>query len=64
MMTVLLYNKVKELDCDTIKARALLKELGIARGAALIIKNNTLVCEDELLRAEDTIRIIKTISGG
>ncbi|MBN1794323.1 MAG: hypothetical protein JW844_05110 [Candidatus Omnitrophica bacterium] len=63
-MKIQLHNRVKELEIDSIKARVLLKELGISPGAALVIKNDVLVCEDEILTAEDSIRIIKTISGG
>jgi len=63
-MKIQILDQVKEVDHTVIKAGLLLKELGIHANSVIIIKNDTLVCEDEMLREDDKIEIIRAISGG
>ena len=45
-------------------ASDLLKQLGLTAQEVLIIRNGTLVTEDEILEPEDTIRLLSVVSGG
>ncbi len=42
----------------------LLKKLKISKEAVLIVRNNSLITEDEKLTNKDEIKIISVISGG
>lgn len=45
-------------------ASALLKKLKINPEAVLVIRNNTLITEDEKIENTDEIKILSVISGG
>jgi len=45
-------------------ATDLLKELGLTAQEVLIIRNGTLVTEDEELDSGDNIRLLSVVSGG
>lgn len=45
-------------------AREILKELGLAPGSHLVVRNGQLVTEDEAFAEEDEVTIISAISGG
>ncbi len=45
-------------------ATELLKKLGLTAEEVLIVRNGTLVTEDELLTNDDTIRLLSVVSGG
>ena len=42
----------------------LLKKLSLRKSEVVVIKNDTIVTEDEMLRPGDDVRIIDTVSGG
>ena len=46
------------------RAREILKELGLAPGSHLVVRNGQLVTEDEALAENDEVTIISAISGG
>ncbi|MEW6323791.1 MAG: MoaD/ThiS family protein [Nitrospirota bacterium] len=46
------------------RVRALLKELNLLPETVLVIRNDTLITEDELVADEDRIEIRPVISGG
>ncbi len=46
------------------KAKDLLKEINLLPEEVLIVRNGTLVTEDENLESEDLIKILSVISGG
>ena len=64
-MKVLLRNARRQLDIDGSRTvRDLPNELGLDRGAHLVIRNGTLVPGDERLEDVDTVEVRPVISGG
>ncbi len=61
---VLYRGKEIELPVEKIKAKDLLKELGLSPLSSLVIKNGEVVTEEEILREGDEIRVVNAISGG
>ncbi len=57
-------NKTKNLKISKISAKDLLKKLKISQNTVLVIKNNELVCEDELIVNKDDVKIVSVVSGG
>jgi len=46
------------------KASQLLKQLRLVHSAVLVVKNGSLVAEDEVLGDKDEVKILSVISGG
>jgi len=46
------------------RVREILRELGIAPGTVMVIRNNDLLTEEEVVEANDAIEIRSVISGG
>ncbi|NPB06769.1 MAG: MoaD/ThiS family protein [Aquificae bacterium] len=63
-LKVVYRGKEIELPVKEIKAKELLKRLGLSPLSALVIKNGEVVSEDELLREGDEVRVVNAISGG
>ena len=55
-------NEFREVKAKTVNE--LLKKLNINPMVVLVIKNNTLVHEEEKLNDKDEIKIISVVSGG
>lgn len=43
---------------------ALLRELGLNQESHLVIRNGQLLTRDDMVREDDTVEILSTISGG
>jgi len=57
--------KGKSMPCRiNIPIWKALKEQGLSRSAYLIIRNCTLVTDDEIINASDSIELIPVVSGG
>jgi sulfur carrier protein len=64
-MKVVLRNPKRELDVPAPKNVAqLLQRLDVVPESVLVIRNETLVTKDEVLREEDVVEIRPVISGG
>lgn len=65
LMRVLLAHPDRQLEIKGPKrVRDLFRDLNLANEAFLVIRENTLVTEDELLKDEDEVEIRPVISGG
>ena len=49
---------------ESMSVNKLLKKLSLRKNEVVVIKNDTIVTEDEMLRPGDDVRIIDTVSGG
>ncbi len=49
---------------ESMSVNKLLKKLSLRKSEIVVIKNDTIVTEDEMLRPGDDVRIIDTVSGG
>jgi len=56
--------KVISIDKDRVKAKDILKALGLSKEYAFVVKNGEVVSEEEELNPKDEIRVINAISGG
>ncbi|MBI4715652.1 MAG: MoaD/ThiS family protein [Nitrospirae bacterium] len=64
-MKVTVYHPRKSLEIKGPKrVSLLLRELGVAPEAVLVIRGDELITEDEPLRDEDVVEIRPVISGG
>ena len=64
-MKVVLRNPKRELDVPAPKNVAqLLQRLDVVPESVLVIRNETLVTKDQVLREEDVVEIRPVISGG
>ncbi len=57
-------NKRLALAKHAIRVADLLLDLGIKDSTVIVVKNGTVVLEDELLEQEDDIQILSVVSGG
>ncbi|MGD0228809.1 MAG: MoaD/ThiS family protein [Syntrophorhabdales bacterium] len=62
-MTVEWEGKVHEIGRRITVAR-LLEMFSLSKEAHLVVSNGALVTEDHMLERDDTVRIIRVISGG
>lgn len=64
-MKVLLHHPKREVEITGARTvRDVLRRLSLLPETVLVIKDNTLITEDEAVREEDTIEIRPVISGG
>lgn len=56
--------KVLTFDKDKIKAKDILKSLGLSKDFAFVVKNGEIVDENETVLESDEIKVINAISGG
>ncbi|RLJ71095.1 sulfur carrier protein [Hydrogenivirga caldilitoris] len=61
---VLYRGKEIELPENKLKAKELLRRLGLSPLSSLVIKNNEVISEDDYVEEGDNIRVINAISGG
>jgi sulfur carrier protein len=61
-----IHGKVKTVEVGKkgIRVSKLLKLLDIYPETAVVLKNGELVCEDEILKDEDEVKVIVAISRG
>jgi sulfur carrier protein len=61
-----IHGKVKTVEVGEkgIRVSKLLKLLDIYPETAVVLKNGELVCEDEILKDEDEVKVIVAISRG
>jgi sulfur carrier protein ThiS len=62
-MQVTYRNKTWEFD-ETMFVQQLLKRLDLLPESVLVVRNGTLVTEDQRLLSEDEVKIIAVVSGG
>ncbi|WP_457600325.1 MoaD/ThiS family protein [Hydrogenivirga sp.] len=53
-----------ELPDKRLKAKEVLKRLGLSPLSSLIVKNGEVISEEEYVEEGDNIRVINAISGG
>ncbi len=63
-MKVFIEKENKAVEAHSRDGATLLKELEINPSAAILVKNNEIVLEDETFEEGDDIRILSVISGG
>lgn len=64
-MKIKFYDKIIEIDKDFPKnVLELLKKLEISSEEVIVIRDKKVLVEDEKLKEDDEIEIIKVISGG
>jgi sulfur carrier protein len=61
---VLYRGKEIELPERRLKAKELLKRLGLSPLSSLVIKNDEVVSEEDYVEEGDKIRVVNAISGG
>ncbi len=61
---VLPENRELEIQKLRIRIRDLLKELGLSREEAVVLKNGRVVLEDEIAQDGDNIEVLRAVSGG
>ncbi len=64
MVKVFIERENKNLNVNAKNVVELLKNLKINKEVVLVVKNGTLVTEDEKLDSKDKIELISVISGG
>ncbi len=62
-MKVVVGDKIYEFN-EKMSASKLVKRLGFEWEEVLVLKDGTLITEDEILTPKDSIKIIKVASGG
>ncbi len=62
-MHVTYRNKTWEFD-ETMFVQQLLKRLDLLPESVLVVRNGTLVTEDQRLLPEDEVKIVAVVSGG
>lgn len=63
-MKVFIERTREEKDCAPCSVQELLSSLNITPTEVLVMKNNTLITDDEVLEEADSIKILSVISGG
>ncbi len=61
---VLYRGKEIELPEKRLKAKELLKKLGLSPLSSLVIKNDEVISEEDYVEENDKIRVVNAISGG
>ena len=61
---VLYRGKEIELPEKRLKAKELLKRLGLSPLSSLVVKNGEVISEEDMVEEGDNIRVINAISGG
>ena len=61
---VLYRGKEIELPEKRLKAKELLKRLGLSPLSSLVVKNGEVISEEDTVEEGDNIRVINAISGG
>ncbi len=61
---VLYRGKDIELPEKKLKAKELLKRLGLSPLSSLVVKNGEVISEEDTVEEGDNIRVINAISGG
>ena len=56
--------KILNFDKDKVKAKDILKALGLSKDFAFVVKNGEIVDENETITQNDEVRVINAISGG
>ncbi len=64
MAEVFIERENKNIDVDADNVKDLLEKLKINKEVVLVVKNGTLVTEDERIGKKDKIELISVISGG
>ncbi len=61
---VIYRGKEIEIPEKRMKARDLIKRLGLSPLSSIVIKNEEVISEDEYVEEGDKIRVVNAISGG
>ncbi|GAB6065001.1 MoaD/ThiS family protein [Aquifex pyrophilus] len=61
---VIYRGKEIEIPEKKIKARELLKRLGLSPLSSLVVKNGEVISEEEYVEEGDEVRVVNAISGG
>ncbi|WP_461832053.1 MoaD/ThiS family protein [Aquifex sp.] len=61
---VIYRGKEIEIPEKKIKAKELLKRLGLSPLSSLVVKNGEVISEEEYVEEKDDVRVINAISGG
>lgn len=67
MVKIFIERENKEIDMqfeNPISAKVILKKLNIAIESVIIVKNDEICLEDELIKNEDSIKLLSVVSGG
>ncbi|WP_297890445.1 MoaD/ThiS family protein [Sulfurihydrogenibium sp.] len=56
--------RVLTFDKEKIKAKDILKTLGLSKDFAFVVKNGEIVDENETITQDDEVRVVNAISGG
>lgn len=57
-------DKVLTFEKDKVKAKDILKALGLSKDYAFVVKNGEIVEENEPITQNDEVRVVNAISGG
>jgi sulfur carrier protein ThiS len=63
-MQVYIEREKKTVTVDASSVKELLSTLEIVPEDVLVVKNNTIVTEDEALTSDDDIKLLSVVSGG
>ncbi len=63
-LKVLYRGKEIELPDKRLKAKELLKKLGLSPLSSLVVRNGEVISEEDYVEEGDNIRVINAISGG
>ncbi len=63
-LKVLYRGREIELPDKRLKAKELLKKLGLSPLSSLVVKNGEVISEEDYVEEGDNIRVINAISGG
>ncbi len=63
-LKVLYRGKEIEIPEKKLKAKELLKRLGLSPLSSLVVKNGEVISEEDYVEEGDNIRVINAISGG
>lgn len=61
---VLYRGKEIEVEGEKIKAKDLLKKLGLSPLSSLVVKNGEVISEEDYVEEGDEVRVVNAISGG
>ena len=64
-MRITLLPQRKEIDLDgRLRVADVLRHLGLLPGTVMVIRGETLMCDSDVIEADDAIEIRNVISGG